>query len=161
MNTKTLTVTADGESVIKTEALANAVYKNLKQKDGLFAELSYVSAQEIKKLNAEFRGVDKVTDVLSFPTLDGVKGKVIYKKDFPLDLTDDGSAVFIGSIAICKERANEQAIEYGHSVEREMTYLLCHGLLHLMGYDHETEEDKAEMRKAEEEIMAEIKVTRE
>ena len=71
-----------------------------------------------------------------------------------------GLAVFIGSIAVCTERAKQQAEDYGHTVERELTYLICHGLLHLMGYDHLTTEDKAQMRALEEEIMNEIKVIR-
>ena len=80
--------------------------------------------------------------------------------DFPLDLTDDGSAVFIGSIAVCIERATEQAEEYGHSLTRELNYLICHGLLHLLGYDHLIESDKVEMRALEEIIMNKIKVNR-
>lgn len=155
-----LIVCSDDESVINVTELADAVYQELGQKDGLFAELLYVNEQEIKALNNDYRGVDKVTDVLSFPTLDGIRGKVVLKKDFPLDLTEDGQNVFIGSIAICKKRAEEQAKEYGHSVKREMTYLLCHGLLHLMGYDHMIDSDKAQMRALEDKIMSKIKVNR-
>ena len=155
-----LIVCSDDESVINVTELADAVYQELGQKDGLFAELLYVNEQEIKALNNDYRGIDKVTDVLSFPTLDGIRGKVVLKKDFPLDLTEDGQNVFIGSIAICKKRAEEQAKEYGHSVKREMTYLLCHGLLHLMGYDHMIDSDKAQMRALEDKIMSKIKVNR-
>lgn len=155
-----LIVCSDDESVINVTELADAVYQELGQKDGLFAELLYVNEQEIKALNNDYRGVDKVTDVLSFPTLDGIRGKVVLKKDFPLDLAEDGQNVFIGSIAICKKRAEEQAKEYGHSVKREMTYLLCHGLLHLMGYDHMIDSDKAQMRALEDKIMSKIKVNR-
>ena len=99
-----LIVCSGDESVINVTELADAVYQELGQKDGLFAELLYVNEQEIKALNNDYRGVDKVTDVLSFPTLDGIRGKVVLKKDFPLDLTEDGQNVFIGSIAICKKR---------------------------------------------------------
>ena len=142
------------------EKLANQVYITLKQVDNLFLELEFVSKQKIKKLNSQFRNIDKVTDVLSFPNLDNIKGKVLNKKDYPLDLTEDGKAIFIGSIAVCTKRAQEQAKEYGHSIEREVTYLVCHGILHLMGYDHIDESDKIEMRKIEEEIMSKIEVTR-
>ena len=142
------------------EKLANQVYITLKQVDNLFLELEFVSKQKIKKLNSQFRNIDKVTDVLSFPNLDNIKGKVLNKKDYPLDLTEDGKAIFIGSIAVCTKRAEEQAKEYGHSIEREVTYLVCHGILHLMGYDHIDESDKIEMRKTEEEIMSKIEVTR-
>ena len=109
-------------------------------------------------MNSRLRKVDGVTDVLSFPALDNVRGKVIYKKNFPFDVED--GAVFIGSIAVCVKRAEEQAEEYGHSLEREFTYLICHGLLHLFGYDHMTDEDKREMRELEDKIMAEIDVLR-
>lgn len=155
-----LVVCSNEKTVVDVQSLATAVYSVLNQKDGLYAELSYVTEEEIKELNANFRAVDKVTDVLSFPTLDGIKGKTVYKKDFPLDLTDDGERVFIGSIAICVKRAEEQALEYGHSLQRELTYLLCHGLLHLMGYDHLVENERTEMRALEDEIMAKIKVNR-
>lgn len=138
--------------------LADAIYTELQQQDPLSAEFILVSEEEIRELNREHRGVDKVTDVLSFPTLDGIRGKVIRKEDFPYDV--DKGRVFIGSIVICKERAKEQAKEYGHSEEREFNFLLCHGLLHLMGYDHMTDEDRREMNDLEDKIMKRIDVSR-
>ena len=144
---------------IEIAPLAKTVHKVLKQKCNLSAEVVFVSAEEIKTLNSSTRGIDKVTDVLSYPTLDGVRGKILSPKDFPLELDDDGN-LFIGSIAVCEERAKEQAEEYGHSLTREITYLICHGLLHLFGYDHEIDSDKREMRTLEEEIMTFIKITR-
>ena len=153
-----LTVIFSETEGVNVTRLADAVYKVLGQNEQLFAELSFVLEDEIRALNSNFRNIDKVTDVLSFPSLDGIRGKVINKKNFPLDPYENG--VFIGSIAVCNERAKQQAKEYGHTVERELTYLICHGLLHLMGYDHLTEEDKAQMRALEEEIMNEIKVIR-
>ncbi len=139
--------------------LASQVYTTLRQNESLVAEVEFVSEKRIRTLNRDFRNIDKVTDVLSFPTLDGIRGQVVSKKNFPLDITDDGK-IFIGSIAVCIKQAKRQAEEYGHSLEREYTYLVCHGLLHLMGYDHMIESDKTEMRKLEEEIMTKIKVTR-
>ena len=91
--------------------------------------------------------------------LDGIRGKTVYKKDFPIDYDEDEKAIFLGAVAICPERAKEQAKEYGHSEEREFKYLLVHSLLHLFGYDHMTDEDKREMREKEEIIMNEIGVT--
>ena len=154
---KTLKIIGKSKIVNLTE-LANATYKTLKQKDAIYCELTFVSKAKIKQLNTNFRGVNKVTDVLSFPTLDGVRYKVLKGKDYPLDLGDNG--LFIGSIAICTARAKEQAKEYGHSTQREFTYLTLHGLLHLFGYDHMTEEDKAEMRKLEDKILKKIEVFR-
>ena len=144
---------------IDLNPLASAVHKTLKQKYNLSAEVVFVSPEEIQNLNSSTRGIDKVTDVLSYPTLDGIRGKVINPKDYPLELDDDGN-LFIGSIAVCQERAKEQAEEYGHSLTREITYLICHGLLHLFGYDHEIDSDKTQMRALEEEIMTFIKITR-
>ena len=139
-------------------SLTDCTHKVLKQTDALYAELTFVSRNKIKELNAQFRGVNSVTDVLSFPTLDGVRGKVLKHKNFPLDVTENG--LFLGSIVICLARAKEQAKEYGHTIEREVTYLTLHGLLHLFGYDHLTESDKAEMRKLEDKILKKIEVIR-
>ena len=158
MKKKGLTVFSEKTEYLDLKRLSDAVYKILGQEDNLSAELEFVSEEEIADLNRRLRKVDGVTDVLSFPSLDKVRGKVIYKKNFPFDV-DDG-AVFIGSIAVCVKRAEEQAEEYGHSREREFTYLVCHGLLHLFGYDHMTDEDKREMRDLEDKIMAEIDVLR-
>ena len=147
-------LTVDGGRKFKLSTVAKAVYKVLGQKDDLKAEIVQVSAQEIRSLNNETRGVDKVTDVLSYPTLDGVCGKVLYKKDFPTDVDDN--ALFIGSIVVCLDKIREQAIEIGHSEERERTYLIIHGLLHLFGYDHMEENDKKLMREKEKAVLAEL-----
>ncbi len=148
------------ESSLKLQELSNAVYKILNQKEDITAEIIFVDKEEIHSLNNRFRNVDRVTDVLSFPTLDNIRGKVLNKKDYLNDLTEDGKSIFIGSIAICLDVAKEQAVEFGHSTEREIMYLLCHGLLHLFGYDHMTDEDKTEMRGLEDKIMDLIKIYR-
>ncbi|MDE6059666.1 MAG: rRNA maturation RNase YbeY [Clostridia bacterium] len=122
-------------------------------------ELVFVDEEEIKRLNARERGVDAVTDVLSFPTTDGIKGKPILA-DAHKDCIDEEGRILLGSIAICKKRAEEQAKEYGHSLEREIFYLTVHGVLHCLGYDHMTEEDKKEMRAKEEEVMARMNLQR-
>ena len=122
-------------------------------------EFLFVDEDEIQRLNRETRNIDKVTDVLSYPSLDDIKGEKLCADDYPYELDEDGN-LFMGSVVVCVARAKEQAEEYGHSLERELTYLICHGLLHLMGYDHMTEEDKKEMRLIEEEIMNGIKVYR-
>lgn len=146
---------------LPVKALASAVYATLSQKENLYAEFLIVDEDEIRRLNRDFRGVDKVTDVLSFPSTDGIRGKAVLKSEHEDEFDEDMNAVFIGSVVLCLARAKEQAAEYGHSLLREETYLLCHGLLHLFGYDHMTEEDKTEMRKLEDEIMRGIGVTRE
>lgn len=159
MKKKGFNVLCEKSKYLDLKKLSAAVYSALGQEDNLSAELEFVDEEEIADLNRRLRGVEGVTDVLSFPALDNVRGKVIYKKNFPFDVED--GAVFIGSIAVCEQRASEQAKDYGHSLEREFTYLVCHGMLHLFGYDHMTDEDKKEMRALEDKIMSEIGVERE
>lgn len=154
-----LKVYVDGDFSRASE-IASAVYKTLKQKTNLYVELDVVSSEEIKTLNRDNRLIDAVTDVLSFPMLDGIRNEIILKKDFPYDYDEDEKAIFLGSIAICKERAEEQALEYGHSLERELCYLFTHGLLHLFGYDHLTDEDKKEMREKEEQVLLGLGISR-
>lgn len=125
----------------------------------LAVELVFVDADEIRRLNRETRDTDKVTDVLSYPTLDGIKGKKIEGKNYPFDIDEEGN-LLVGSIAICEERAKEQAQDYGHSYERELHYLLVHGIMHCLGYDHLTDEDKTEMRAREEQILTLLGITR-
>lgn len=125
----------------------------------LAAELIFTDEEGIRALNAKERHKDAVTDVLSFPNLDGICGKRIDKEDFPYDSDEEGR-LFLGSVVICRKRAEEQAEEYGHSLRRELYYLTVHGLCHLLGYDHETEEDKAEMRAEEETVLSEMGIGR-
>ncbi len=146
-------------SPIDIDSLASEVYSSLKQTENLSLEVIFVSEEEIKNLNNTQRGIDRITDVLSFPTLDGIRGKVLNSKDYPLELDDDNS-LFLGSIAVCVKRAEEQAIEYNHSLNRELNYLICHGMLHLFGYDHIKDEDKKEMRELEEKIMNNLRILR-
>lgn len=123
-------------------------------------ECEFVGEEEIRRLNSEMRGIDKVTDVLSFPELENIKGKPIKKEEHPFELDEDG-ALLIGSLAVCVKRAKEQAEEYNHSYYRELNYLIVHGILHCLGYDHIEEKDKAEMRAKEEEILGGMGITRE
>ena len=125
--------------------LAEAFCGEFESDCNLSAEIVTVDEQEIRRLNKELRGIDSVTDVL--------------KKDFPADLDEEGN-LFIGSIAICVKRAEEQAEEYGHSFKRELNYLAAHGICHLLGYDHIEEGDKSVMREKEEKVLLKIGITR-
>ena len=140
--------------------LENAMQGFVETDVSLAVELVFVDGDEIRRLNKELRDTDKVTDVLSFPTLDGIKGEALCVADYPFDVDEEGN-LLIGSIAICCERAKEQAEEYGHSYERELHYLLVHGIMHCLGYDHMTDGDKSEMREKEEYILAKLGITRE
>ncbi len=114
-------------------------------------EVIIVSKEEIKDLNNETRGIDKVTDVLSYPMFDCADNIVA---------DHDGSA-FLGSIVICSERAIEQAEEYGHSAQREAAFLAVHSVLHLLGYDHELgKAEESVMFSKQENILNEIGLTR-
>ena len=125
----------------------------------LCMELVFTDEEGIRSLNASTRGKDAVTDVLSFPNLEGIRGVPLRKEDFPFDIDEEG-ALFLGSVVICRERAAEQAQEYGHSLKREVYYLAVHGLCHLLGYDHEEESDKALMREREERILSAMNLGR-
>ena len=140
--------------------LAEAFEGEIESDCGLSAEIIITDEAEIRRLNAEARGIDAVTDVLSFPSLDGIRGRALKKADFPFEVDEEGT-IFLGSIVICEKRAREQAEEYGHSYMRELHYLAVHGLWHLLGYDHMTEEDKPEMRAKEEKILSKLGITRE
>jgi probable rRNA maturation factor len=136
-----------------------AAMRHFKQRDVFSVELTIVSGDDIKKINAETRNVDSVTDVLSFPNLD-INQLPKKKKDYPMDIDFDTNRVILGEIVICYDRILEQAKEYGHSEEREAAYLTLHGILHLLGFDHMDEQDKAVMRKHEEEILNKLGIKR-
>ena len=140
-------------------ALAEAFSGEFESDCTLACEVVTVDEDEIRRLNCELRSTDAVTDVLSFPSLDGILGKRLVKSDYPADCDEEGN-LFIGSIAICVKRAEEQAEEYGHSVKRELFYLAAHGVCHLLGYDHMTEEDKSVMREKEEKVLGKIGILR-
>ncbi len=126
----------------------------------LAVEFIFTDGEEIRRLNRELRNTDKVTDVLSFPTMDGIKGQALKGSEHPFETDEEGN-LLIGSVALCCERAREQALEYGHSYNRELHYLLVHGIMHCLGYDHMTDEEKAEMRGKEEEILSKLGIVRE
>ena len=121
-------------------------------------EVTFVGEDEIRELNARTRGVDRATDVLSFPMLEEIKP--FTADNYPLDVDPASGRVTLGSIVICEAIALRQAEEYGHAAEREKTYLFTHGLLHLLGYDHIEEEDRRVMRGAEERVLSAIGITR-
>ena len=112
--------------------------------------------ETIKKINAEYRGIDSSTDVLSFPTVSYPKGQtaVSCEKQVRQEYDDESGACFLGDIIISVPHLYAQASEYGHSLEREATYLLVHGMCHLMGYDHIEKEDQLKMRLKEEQILS-------
>lgn len=108
--------------------------------------VTFVDNEEIRKMNLQFRGIDRATDVLSFPLFD-FDGE---EEEPPVDEL----VGMLGDVVISLEQAKKQAEEYGHSFEREAAFLCVHSMLHLLGYDHETgEEDEADMRRRQSEIL--------
>ena len=121
---------------IKEENVKNAVFS-----------IIFVDEEKIHELNKNYRGIDRVTDVISFAFED------------TKDLLYNNTRV-LGDIYICIPRMIEQAEEYGHSIKRELSFLTVHGLLHLLGYDHMEKEDEVEMFALQEVILNEEGITR-
>ena len=125
--------------------------------------LLFVDNEEIREINNETRNIDRATDVLSFPMLDFEDKKVFNEMYLNYDFDEtfkDGDELILGDMVLSLERALEQSEEYGHSYEREVSYLVVHSILHLLGYDHMEEDDKKRMRKREEEILNKLQIRR-
>ena len=135
-----------------------AVYSVLGQRDIFTVDLAVTDGATVRAYNRETRGVDAETDVLSFPYFEGLKLPVT-ENDFS-DEAFDGKRVALGSIMISSPRAHEQAKAFGHSYERELGFLACHGLLHLLGFDHIKEEDERRMNAVAEKVMAAVGLKR-
>lgn len=128
------------------EGLLESVIKECLRVEGLDEDyevsVSFVTDDEIQGLNRDFRGVDKVTDVLSFPV------------DDEFDVGDK----LLGDIIISTNRAKEQAEDYGHEFIREMAYLTAHSMFHLLGYDHMDDDEKSDMRSKEKLVMKNLNI---
>ena len=147
------------EEVKSWEDIVKKVFEECFKEEGLqdsklYITVTFTNPENIQKINQEYRNIDKPTDVLSFPMFEKAElNKKIQEKDFQYQ-------DILGDIVISIPRVEEQAKEYGHSFERELSYMLVHGFYHLMGYDHIEEEDKKEMRKKEEKILEKLKIVR-
>lgn len=123
--------------------LAEKVFQHLALKDNYLVDVNVVDNMFIHQINKDYRGVDRPTDVISFAFLDDESEKTLVGQQ----------QISLGTILISYEKAQEQAKEYGHSLEREMSFLLVHGLLHLLGYDHMSEKDEKIMFQLQDEIL--------
>ena len=134
-----------------TRLIASIIARELPQTTNWLINLHFVTDERIRELNAEHRGLNARTDVLSFPLLDaGVTPFVV----------PPGEPVHLGDVVISHPRAVEQAGEFGHSVDREVAYLVAHGVLHILGYDHEEDADLQRMREKEEAALQPLGYTR-
>lgn len=128
--------------------------ENLPQ-NKLSVSITLTDLKNIRNLNCKHRNIDKETDVLSFPMFEKEEiDKKVAKNDFQIE-------DILGDMVICIPKVEEQAEEYGHSFERELSYMVVHSFYHLMGYDHMEEEPKKEMRQKEEYILKQLGITRE
>lgn len=124
------------------------------EKSKLLITITLTTKEEIRQINKRYRNIDKTTDVLSFPMFEKDElDRKIKENDF---MHED----ILGDIIISIEQVENQAKEYGHSFERELSYMIVHGFYHLMGYDHIEEKDKEKMRPKEEKILNILNITR-
>ena len=133
------------ENVTEYKKLIRKVLKS-QDTEGYF-NIIFVSKDEIQQINQKYRGIDKVTDVITFAL----------KNDLAINLGDE---LELGDVFICLDRAKEQATDYGHSIEREVGFLAVHGYLHLLGYDHMNEDDEKIMFGKQDEILNKAKLVR-
>lgn len=142
------------------EELANKVISKCFEEEkinnlNIYVSITFTIPSEIKILNKEYREIDRETDVLSFPMFQKEEVDNIILKQIKMPIEE-----VLGDIVISVEKVKEQAKEYGHSFERELSYMIVHGFYHLMGYDHIEEKDKLLMREKEEKVLNCLRIVR-
>lgn len=138
-----------------------AIEKEFQLPQNVKVNLSFVSQNKIKELNKTTRNIDKVTDVLSYPYTDLKPNEKLNIDDYKFDIDPSDNTLTFGDVYICKARAKQQAKEFGHSETREICFLFCHSMLHLLGYDHIKEKDAMTMEAKQKEIMDKVGIKRE
>lgn len=124
-------------------------------------EILLTMSEEVHEMNKEFRGIDRTTDVLSFPMVDYEEaGEFDFLEDADEYFDPETGELMLGNIVINKERVVEQAEEYGHSVKREYAFLIAHSMLHLLGYDHMEEEERMIMEEKQRQVLDGLGITR-
>ena len=137
------------EKVLET---AEARFPDFAADTGTTVNVYLVDNDMIREMNREQRNIDRATDVLSFPFLSLKEADGVIDE---YDLNPDNGAIMLGEIVVSAEKMAEQAKEYGHGTDRELAFLVCHGFLHLMGYDHEVKKDEEKMFPLTESILEE------
>ncbi len=143
---------------LEYEKIINKVVESCFQNEGLdklklYISITLTTPDIIKEYNKIYRNIDKPTDVLSFPMFQKEEIESFIKNGY--DVED-----VLGDLVISISKVKEQAIEYGHSFERELSYMVVHGFYHLMGYDHMIDEEKKVMRAKEDQILNKLHITR-
>lgn len=141
------------QQMLEIERLINFAAKKQRIEEHSEVSVTFVSNEKIQEINREYRDKDTATDVISFAMEELGEGEVELTGEVDMPRV-------LGDIIISIPRAKEQAGEYGHSFERELGFLAVHGFLHLLGYDHMTEEDEKEMFTLQKEILNEYGLTR-
>lgn len=134
--------------------VANKAAEFLGQPENLGLVATFTGKDEICELNTQYRGVERATDVLSFPTIDNLGHGIIDVSLYPYETDLRTGILNLGDVFICTDIAKEQAQEYGHSIEREYAFLFLHGLLHLLGFDHIEHDDEREMNATAQSILS-------
>ena len=140
--------TEEQMNLFNTVIKESLIYENFTT--NVEVSLTIVLNEEIQEINSKHRGIDRPTDVLSFPLIDFANGEEV----------DFSQTVILGDIVISIEKAISQAEEYGHSLERELGFLTAHSMLHLLGYDHMEPDEEAVMFKKQKEILNNIGLQR-
>lgn len=128
------------------KTIIRGVFKHIKDKR--YFNIIFVDKDKIQQINNDYRGINKVTDVITFALMEN-------QEEIFMEAIDE-----LGDVFICIDRAIEQANDYGHSIDREMGFLAVHGYLHLIGYDHMTKEDESVMFGKQEEILVKANLLR-
>lgn len=137
------------------EAVLKACYKEEHMdKLGLYVSVTLTCPSYIRKINKQYREIDKETDVLSFPMFE--------KEEIDKMVENQNNEIkdIFGDIIVSVDRVKEQAAQYGHGFARELAYMIVHGFYHLRGYDHMTDDERIVMREKEEVILEKLKITR-
>jgi probable rRNA maturation factor len=134
----------DNYEAIYQELIARTL-NHLKLNFDPILSVTFVDNEQIHQLNRDYRNIDRPTDVISFAFLDTEENKE--------EILKSGQMVSLGEIYISLDKAKEQALEYGHPLDRELKFLFTHGLLHLLGYDHMEKEDEKVMFRLQDEIL--------
>ncbi len=146
-------VTEDMESLLSSVVKKALEYEGIEE--NCEVNILLTDNESIKEINNEQRNIDSATDVLSFPYLMIEDGELLVSEEDYYD-----GCLQIGDIVISLERAKEQSVEFGHSFEREIGFLTCHSVLHLLGYDHEEDGEREIMRQKEEAVLELLGLTR-
>jgi probable rRNA maturation factor len=151
---------------LEYEAIARQVIDQVLDEEGCPYEtevnLLLTSDEEIHRINLEYRNIDRPTDVLSFPQVEyDSPADFSWAEEHEMDCFDpDSGELMLGDIIISLDKVKEQAEQYGHGTKREYAFLIAHSMLHLLGYDHMTEEEAAQMESRQSAILEHLGITR-